>query len=116
MALVILGFIINTIVIILLFMLAFFKKPVKKMAVWAVKLLAKIHIFKFRFIKSEEDKIKKIRSVEEIVDEYHDNFVFIKKKPWLIIRLIIYNVIQLTAYFSISYVIYLGFGLSGTVI
>ena len=50
-------------------MLAFFKKPVKKMAVWAVKLLAKIHIFKFRFIKSEEDKIKKIRSVEEIVDE-----------------------------------------------
>ena len=52
--------------------------------------------------------------VEEIVDEYHDNFVFIKKKPWLIIRLIIYNVIQLTAYFSISYVIYLGFGLSGT--
>ena len=114
MALVILGFIINTIVIILLFMLAFFKKPVKKMAVWAVKLLAKIHIFKFRFIKSEEDKIKKIKSVEEIVDEYHDNFVFIKKKPWLIIRLIIYNVIQLTAYFSISYVIYLGFGLSGT--
>ena len=114
MALVILGFIINTIVIILLFMLAFFKKPVKKLAVWAVKLLAKIHIFKFRFIKSEEDKIKKIRSVEEIVDEYHDNFVFIKKKPWLIIRLIIYNVIQLTAYFSISYVIYLGFGLSGT--
>ena len=112
MALVILGFIINTIVIILLFMLAFFKKPVKKMAVWAVKLLAKIHIFKFRFIKSEEDKIKKIRSVEEIVDEYHDNFVFIKKKPWLIIRLIIYNVIQLTAYFSISYVIYLGYGLS----
>lgn len=80
MALVILGFIINTIVIILLFMLAFFKKPVKKLAVWAVKLLAKIHIFKFRFIKSEEEKIKKIKSVEDIVDEYHDNFVFIKKK------------------------------------
>ena len=114
MALVMLGFVINTIVIILLFMLAFFKKPVKKLAVWCVKLLAKIHIFKFRFIKSEEDKIKKIQSVEKIVDEYHDNFVFIKKKPWLIIRLIIYNIIQLTAYFSISYVIYLGFGLSGT--
>lgn len=114
MALVVFGFIINTIVIILLFMLAFFKKPVKKLAVWAVKLISKIHIFKLRFIKSEEDKQAKIEAVEKIIDEYHDNFVFIKKKPLLIIRLIIYNIIQLTAYFSISFIIYIGFGLSGT--
>ena len=31
-----------------------------------------------------------------------------------LIRLIIYNIIQLTAYFSISFIIYIGFGLSGT--
>lgn len=114
MALVIFGFIINTIVIIVLFMLAFFKKPVKKVAVWLINLIAKIHILKLRPIKSEEDKQMKIESVEKIIDEYHENFMFIRKQPWLIVKLIIYNFIQLTAYFSISYVIYIGFGLTGT--
>ncbi len=114
MALVLLGFIINFIVIVLLFMLAFFKAPVKKCVIWCLKLLAKIHIFNFRFIKTQEDLNKKIDSVSKIIDEYHDNFVFIRKKPLLILKLVIYNIIQLTVYFSISYIIYLGFGLSGT--
>lgn len=109
MALVIFGFIINTIVIILLLMLAFFKKPVQKVAVWGIKLLGKIHI-----LKTEDAVEKKIIEVTKIIDDYHENFCFIKTKPWLIIRMTIYTIIQLTAYFSISYVIYLGFGLSGT--
>ena len=109
MVLVMIGFIINTIVIILLLMLAFFKAPVKKAATWIIKLLGKIHILKTR--ESVDDKIA---MVGEIIDEYHENFLFIRKKPWLIIRMVLYTLVQLTAYFSISYVIYLGFGLEGT--
>ncbi len=108
MVLVVFGFVINTIVIILLLMLAFFKKPVKKLAFWAIKLLGKIKILKGDAV---EDKLVQ---VDEIIEQYHENFCFIKSKPWLLIRMVIYTAIQLTAYFSISYVIYLGFGLSGT--
>lgn len=109
MALVLIGFIINTIVIILLLMLAFFKAPVKKAVVWCIKFLGKL-----RFLKKRISVDQKIAEVGEIIDEYHDNFIFIRKKPWLIIKMVIYTLIQLTAYFSISYVIYLGFGLQGT--
>lgn len=109
MALVLLGFIINTIVIILLLMLAFFKAPVKKAAVWGIKLLGKIRIFKTR-----KDVDEKLAMVEKIIDDYHDNFCFIKSKPLLLLKMVFYTFIQLTVYFSITYVIYLGFGLSGT--
>ncbi len=108
MALVVFGFIINTVVIILLLMLAFFKAPVKKLAFWAIKLLGKMKILKGHAV---EDKLVQ---VDEIIEQYHENFCFIKSKPWLLIRMVFYTIIQLTAYFSISYVIYLGFGLSGT--
>lgn len=109
MALVVFGFIINTIVIILLLMLAFFKTPVKKMAFFAIRLLGKIHI-----LKTKDDVERKISEVGKIIDDYHDNFCFIKTKPLLLLRMVLYTALQLTAYFSISYVIYLGFGLSGT--
>lgn len=109
MALVVFGFIINTVVIVLLLMVAFTKKPVKKLAFWSIRLLGKIKI-----IKTPRSVDEKIEQVDKIIDEYHDNFCFIKSKPWLIVRMVIYTILQLTIYFAISYVIYLGFGLSGT--
>ena len=109
MALVIFGFIVNTVVIVLLLMVAFTKKPVKKLGFWAIKLLAKIKI-----IKTQEEVDEKLEQVDKTIDEYHENFCFIKSKPGLIARMVFYTVLQLTFYFAISYVIYLGFGLSGT--
>ncbi|MCH5324129.1 MAG: flippase-like domain-containing protein [Eubacterium sp.] len=109
MFLVMVGFAINTLVIVFLIMLAFFRAPVRKLAGWIIKLLGKLRIF-----KTQEVVDDRTAQVNEIIDQYHENFNFIKRKPWLIIRMIFYTVIQLTAYFSISYVIYLGFGLSGT--
>jgi uncharacterized protein (TIRG00374 family) len=109
MALVVFGFIINTVVIVLLLMVAFTKKPVKKLAFWGIRLLGKLKI-----VKSQKTVYEKIEQVDKIIDEYHDNFCFIKSKPWLIVRMVLYTILQLTIYFAISYVIYLGFGLSGT--
>lgn len=108
MMMVIFGFIINAVVIVLLLMLAFFKAPVKKVAVWGVRLLGKMRIIK-------ADKLDaKIGEISEIIEKYHSNFCFIRTKPLLILKMILYTFVQLTAYFSVSYIIYLGFGLSET--
>ena len=109
MALVLVGFLINTGVIVVLIMAAFFTRPLKIMAKGVIKLGGKL-----RILKTAADVDNSIEKVNATIDEFHENFNFIKKKPWLIIRMIIYTIIQLTVYFSISYVIYLGFGLSGT--
>ena len=42
------------------------------------------------------------------------NMRFIVKEPWMILKVIFLTLVQLTSYFSISYVIYRGFGESGT--
>lgn len=103
---VILGFIVNSAVIAFLLMLAFFRKAATKLAHFIVRLLGKLRIVK--------DVDAKLRYVDGELEMYNQNFKFIKSKPWLIIKVCIATVIQLTVYFAISYVIYLGFGLSGT--
>ncbi|MBQ2798511.1 MAG: flippase-like domain-containing protein [Ruminiclostridium sp.] len=109
MALVVFGFIVNTVVIVLLLMVAFTKKPVKKLAFWGIRVLGKL-----RILKTQECVDEKIEQVDKIIEDYHDNFCFIKSKPGLIVRMVLYTILQLTIYFAISYVIFLGFGLSGT--
>lgn len=106
MALVLLGFTINCIVIILLLMLAFFKKSVIKLSDWIIKVLSKIKV-----VKNPEERRE---FFHKQIDDYHENFKFIKSQPVLIIKMFILTVAQLTVYFAISYVIYLGFNLSGT--
>ncbi len=106
-ALVLLGFIINFIVIVFLFMLAFFRKPTTKLAHGIIKLLYKIHIVK--------DYDEKIKFIDEEMNQYYENFVFIKSQPMLIIKMCLITFVQLTVYFSITYVIYLGLGLGAGV-
>ena len=48
------------------------------------------------------------------MEMYYKNFQFIKKRPILILKLCFFTIMQLMVYFSISYVIYLAFGLNGT--
>ncbi len=104
--LVIVGFIINTFVIVLLFMLAFFKTATTKLAHGVVRLLGKIHI-----IKDVDDKLEYI---DKELATYYENFLFIKSKPLMILKMFIATVVQLFVYFSITYVIYIGFGMTET--
>lgn len=104
--LVLVGFAVNTAVIVMLFMVAFFRKPTTKLAHGVVKLLAKLKIIK--------DPDEKIIFIDNELGQYHENFLFIKSKPFLIIKMCAATAIQLFLYFSITYVIYLGFGLSET--
>lgn len=102
----IIGFIINTAVIVLLFMVAFFRKPTIKMAHGIVRLLGKLRIIK--------DVDEKLAFVDNELEQYHENFLFIKKQPVLILKCCALTAVQLFLYFSITYVIYLGFGMSET--
>ena len=106
MPLVVLGFIINTAVIAGLFMLAFFRKPTEKIAHFAIRLLGKIRIIK--------DVDAKLKYMDNEMDMYYKNFQFIKKRPMLIVKMCFYTTVQLIVYFSISFIIYLAFGLKGT--
>lgn len=106
MPLVVLGFIINTVVIAALLMLAFFRKPTEKIAHFAIRLLGKLRILK--------DADGKLKYIDDEMDKYYENFQFIKKRPLLIFKMCFYTVVQLTIYFSISFIIYHAFGLEGT--
>lgn len=99
--LVMVGFIINTFVIVLLFMLAFFRAATTKLAHGIVRLLGKL-----RIIKDVNDKIEYI---DKELDQYYENFLFIKSKPAMILKMFLVTVVQLFVYFSITYVIYIGF-------
>ncbi len=104
--LVLVGFAVNTAVIVMLFMVAFFRKPTTKLAHGVVRLLTKIKLIK--------DPEEKITFIDNELEQYHDNFLFIKSKPLLIIKMCAVTIVQLFLYFSITYVIYLGFGFSET--
>lgn len=103
--LVVIGFAVNAAVIVGLLTLAFFQKAAKKVSHFFVRVLGKLRIVK--------DVDAKIDFMDKEMDLYIENFKFIKSRPWLIIRLFLISALQLTCYFSITYVIYLGFGLSG---
>ena len=104
--LVIIGFIVNTAVIIMLFMLAFFRKATTKIAHLIIRLLGKIHIIK--------DVDEKIAYIDGELEGYYQNFLFIKKKPLLVLKMCLVTAVQLLLYFSITYVIYRGFGMGET--
>lgn len=104
--LVIVGFIINTFVIVLLFMLAFFRAATTKLAHGIIALLGRI-----KLIKHPEDKREYI---DKELEQYYENFMFIKSRPVMVLKMFLITVVQLLVYFSITYVIYLGFGMSGT--
>ena len=103
--LILIGFAVNTAVIILLFMLAFFKKATLGLAHGVIRLLGKM-----RIIRNTDEKIT---YVDAELDKYYDNFMYIKSQPLMIIKMLLVTAVQLLVYFSITYVIYLGFGLSG---
>ncbi len=104
--LILIGFAVNTAVIILLFMLAFFKKATLRLAHGIIKLLGRLHIMK--------NVDAKIDFIDSELEKYYENFMYIKSQPVMIIKMLLVTAAQLLIYFSITYVIYLGFGLSGT--
>ncbi len=80
---------------------------------WTMRVVRRFVYFfgKLHLVKNPE---KTCASVDESLNAAFNNMKFIVKEPVMILKVILLTAGQLTAYFSISYVIYRGFGLSGT--
>ena len=106
MPFVLIGFIINTAVIVALIAIALFRKGTLKFANWLISLLTRMHIVK-RPIKW------RVYFTRE-VNKFYNNFKYLKKNIPLLLKSVFFTFIQLTLFLSISYVLYRGFGLEGT--
>lgn len=100
----ILGFIINTAVIIICFMIIKSKNKVKKVCVWIIKLLAKLHI--------KKDPTKTINKIDEYMEEYKNSANYVTKHKSVVFKILIYTLFQRLCMFSIAYFVYLSFGLN----
>ncbi len=103
MYLVAIGFAGGFLLIAMLFALAFAKKTVVKITTWAINLAGRIGILK----KPEETLV----NVNKSLDEAYEGIRFLLKDPALLIKVSLVTFVQLTVYFSLSWIIFAGFGL-----
>lgn len=104
MPFVLIGFIINTAVIVFLLAVAFWKKGTLKFANFVITVGAKLRIIKH--------PLRVRLYITREVNKFYNNFKFIKTNAKVIIKACFFTFIQLLLYLGISYVLYLGFGLS----
>ncbi len=105
MALTIVGFLTCVAVIVFLILVSFCKNWTMSVLRKCIFLLHKIHLIK--------DPEKTCNNLEESMNASFNNMKFIVKEPVMILKTMLVTAAQLTVYFTISYVIYRGFGLSG---
>lgn len=98
--LVTIGFLINTIVVILLFVVSFNKKCNKIIIKGTVSILEKIKIIK--------DKQKIINKSDEYIKNFHDSAKILLKNKFLLLKIIGINFIALTILYLIPFTIMLG--------
>lgn len=101
--LILLGFSINTAVIICLMMLSFSKKVKYKFLSVCLTLLYKIKI-----INSYDDYYEKLNN---FIEDFHRNLNILVSNKSILIRLLLLTILQLTCYFIVPCFIYLSFGL-----
>lgn len=103
MYLVAIGFAGGFLLIAMLFALAFAKKTVIKVVRWAVNLAGRIG-----FLKKPEETLQ---SATQSLEEAYEGIRFLLREPALLIKVSLLTFVQLTVYFSMSWVIFAGFGL-----
>jgi|GEM_PF-1615518 len=103
MYLVAIGFLGGFVLIAMLLALAFAKNGVIRIVTWAINLLGRIGILK----QPEHTLAEAGKSLEES----YDGIRYLLKKPSLLLKVSGVTFVQLTVYFSLSWVIFAGFGL-----
>lgn len=95
------GFVINTAVIVFLLGIALWKNGTLKVANALITLLAKMKIIK--------NPLRKRLYITREANKFFTNFKFIKKNAWVIIKSCFFTFLQLTLYFTITYLLCIGF-------
>lgn len=98
---VIIGFVINTAVIVFLLGIALWKNGTLKVANALISLLAKLKIIK--------NPLRRRLYITREANKFFTNFKFIKKNAWVIIKSCFFTFLQLTLFFSITYLLCIGF-------
>ena len=101
--LVTIGFIINTLVVIVLFLTAFSKKWNKKLIDGSISFLSKIKI-----IKDKEEKLKKS---EKFIHNFHRSAIILFKDKFNLFRIIMLNFIALVGQYLIPFTLLMGLGI-----
>lgn len=104
MPFVLIGFVINTAVIVFLLAVALWKKGTLKFANFIITVGAKIHLVKH--------PLRVRLYITREVNKFYNNFKFLKTNVKIILKACFFTFIQLLLFLSISYVLYLGFGLN----
>ena len=100
--LILLGFMINVIVMLALFSLAFLKKLNKFILTLGIKILSKIKI-----IKNKEEKLKK---TNEYIEQFHDGTILLLKDKMTFIKTIFFNFAALLLFYTIPAILIFGLG------
>lgn len=100
--LILLGFIINVIVMVALFSLAFLKKLNKIILTLGIKILSKIKI-----IKNKEEKIEK---AEEYIEQFHNGTTLLLKDKLTFLKTIFFNFAALLLFYTIPAILVFGLG------
>lgn len=98
--LVTIGFVINTFVVIVLFVVSFNKRCNEILIKGMVRLLAKIRIIK--------DKDKTLEKSEEYIGQFHDSAKILFKNKMLLLRIILLNFMALSFQYLIPFTLMLG--------
>ncbi len=101
--LVILGFTINTLVVIFLFLVAFSKKWNKKLIDGSINIL-----YKLKIVKNKEEKLNKS---EEFINNFHESAVILFKDKLNVFKIILLNFIALIGQYLIPFALLMGLGI-----
>lgn len=102
--LVFIGFFINTLVMLFLLSICFFRKFTRKMAVGLVRLLAKIRLVK--------DKDKTIAYIDGELASFHEGFSLLRSHIGMMCSAMVKSLLQLTTFFMIPYFLFRAFGVT----
>ena len=97
-----LGFIINTLVIVVMFLVAFDRKVNKKLISLGIIVLTKLHIVK--------DKEKQLKKWDESINSFHENAKILLKDKMNFFCNILYNFIALCCLYLIPFFVYVAMG------
>lgn len=92
-----LGFIINLLVIVILFIVAFSRKMNKKFVHLGIKILTKLKLVK--------DKEKKLKEWDEYINNFHSSAKTLLSNKWHFAATILCNLIALVCLYSIPYIL-----------
>lgn len=94
---ILIGFMMNGLVLAMLFSMAFFPLQFEKICKFLISLLYKLHL-----IKNKEAMLKKC---EDTLEAFTININKNRNNPKLILKLVLVDVLRLTAYYSVPFVI-----------